>query len=306
MGLLQQRVAEEIKPYTEGELRQLQQKYTPEQLEALRLGEESISLEDLLTQAAIRQDHWKFKYLDDFSQILPVIDKPIRAPDANTDANIRVKSDDDIAASVAEFMNDEGPRIQREIENKARQEGLTHEAAELSMREDQLNWWKFKDDPRTYLKSSNEQALLNPRSSEAPALPKIEDPNYKYPKAGEEVDPNLERLMKQTGLNQRQIRNLRTKHLVDHRVVNQTRMGKIQSQYFLTVAGNGDGMLGIGEGKSTEPEDARRQAMYAAIRNMVPILRYEGRTIFGEVEGKVGGTEVLLSAREPGKEPMLS
>lgn len=117
----------------------------------------------------------------------------------------------------------------------------------------------------------------------------------------EEEDPRLLRLSQQTGLSKEQIRRIRVKNLVSHRVVNQTRMGKIQSLYFLTIAGNQDGMLGIGEGKAAEDEDGRRQAMMNAIRNMKPIPRYEERTIFGEVEGKVGASIVKLSSRPPGE-----
>ncbi|KAF7186180.1 putative 37S ribosomal protein S5, mitochondrial [Pseudocercospora fuligena] len=116
----------------------------------------------------------------------------------------------------------------------------------------------------------------------------------------QEVDPHMLRLMQQTGMTKEEIRRIRVKNLVTHRVVNQTRMGKIQSLYFLTIAGNMEGMLGIGEGKAAEDEDGRRQAMYSAIRNMKPIPRYEERTIYGEVEGKVGASVVKLSARPPG------
>lgn len=122
----------------------------------------------------------------------------------------------------------------------------------------------------------------------------------------EEEDPRLLRLSQQTGLSKEAIRRIRVKNLVSHRVVNQTRMGKIQSLYFLTIAGNQDGMLGIGEGKAAEDEDGRRQAMMNAIRNMKPIPRYEERTIFGEVEGKVGASVVKLSSRPPGEIDIIS
>jgi small subunit ribosomal protein S5 len=115
-----------------------------------------------------------------------------------------------------------------------------------------------------------------------------------------EEDQHLLRLCQQTGLTPQEIRRIRVKNLVTHRVVNQTRMGKIQSLYFLTIAGNEQGMLGIGEGKAAEEEDGRRQAMMNAIRNMKPIPRYEERTIFGEVEAKVGASVVKLSSRPPG------
>ncbi|KAF1348083.1 hypothetical protein BDV97DRAFT_298550 [Delphinella strobiligena] len=116
----------------------------------------------------------------------------------------------------------------------------------------------------------------------------------------EDEDPHMQRLVQQTGMTRDQIRKIRVKTLVSHRVVNQTRMGKIQSLYYLTIAGNQDGLLGVGEGKAAEDEDGRRQAMYAAIRNMKPIPRYEGRTIYGEVEAKVGASVVQLSSRPPG------
>ena len=91
-----------------------------------------------------------------------------------------------------------------------------------------------------------------------------------------------------------------TKTLVVHRVSNQTKMGKIHSMYFLTIAGNGDGLLGVGEGKSVEPAEGRKQSVLSAIRNMKPIPRYENRTIFGDLEQKVGATKVQLFARPPG------
>ena len=125
--------------------------------------------------------------------------------------------------------------------------------------------------------------------------------NRKEQEDPQQTDPHLLRLSQQTGLSQVEIRRLRVKNLVNHRVVNQTRMGKIQSLYFLTIAGNQDGMVGIGEGKSAEDEDARRQAMMNAIRNMKPVARYEERTIFGECQGKVGASVVQLSARPPGE-----
>lgn len=146
--------------------------------------------------------------------------------------------------------------------------------------------------------------MIDPRySALAPSIPKFEDPRVRWP-SGEEDDPSqagILRLALQTGLSDEDIRRLKTKRLVQHRVVNQTRMGKIASIYVLSIAGNGNGLFGIGEGKSAEPEDARRQSMLNAVRNMKPIHRYENRTIYGEVHGKVGATEVELMSRPPGE-----
>ena len=143
-----------------------------------------------------------------------------------------------------------------------------------------------------------EEAERNPRSYLAPELPKIKSlPRHVD---SEEIEPAMRRLMLQTGYTLNEIRRFRVKTLVMHRVTNQTRLGKIQGMYFLAVAGNGRGLLGIGEGKSAEIEDARIQACMAAVRNMVAIPRYEDRTIYGDVRGKVGATEVEVMTRPPG------
>jgi small subunit ribosomal protein S5 len=133
---------------------------------------------------------------------------------------------------------------------------------------------------------------------------KLRMPGAEY---GSDVeDPHMALLCLQTGMTKEDIARIRVKNLVNHRVVNQTRMGKVQSLYFLTIAGNQNGMLGIGEGKAAEDEDGRRQAMMNAIRNMKPIPRYEERTIFGDVEGKSGAAVVQLFTRPPGTyQPIL-
>ncbi|PWW71832.1 hypothetical protein C7212DRAFT_360360 [Tuber magnatum] len=103
-----------------------------------------------------------------------------------------------------------------------------------------------------------------------------------------------------TGFSVADIRRLRTKVLVSHSVVNQTHMGKIRKMYCLAVAGNGNGLVGIGEGKSVEYSEAHRIATYLAVRNMMPVPRYEDRTIFGNLDIKVGAVELKLFNRPPG------
>lgn len=269
---------ETYKPYSADDKAALAKKYSPAQIEAIEAGEAAIDPEDLATQATIREDPFALPYIDDLSTIVPVIDHPVRAPESNYDPNLRFKEESEFAEDIANWVQD-----------------LPDDA-------DRVEWMKFLDDTR--LTVGKEEAERNPRSSLAPDIPKMTHPSVRYKTAGEdgegENDPHIQRLMRQTGFTDRQIKKFRVKNLVAHRVVNQTRMGKISSQYFLTVAGNGNGLLGVGEGKSSEPEDARRQAQMAAIRNMQPISRYENRTIYGEVEGKVGAVELKLSARPPG------
>ena len=217
--------AAQLTPYTEREKELLAMRYTPEQMKIIEAGEAAISPRDMAEQGRLRGDAFRPTYIDDFSTLRPLVDKPIR------------------------LAVDDAKQAQQEQGKK----------------------------------------------KAAKALPL---PGVKY--GAEEEDPHMLRLRQQTGLSQRDIRNIRVKNLVSHRVVNQTRMGKIQSLYFLTIAGNQDGMLGIGEGKAAEDEDGKRQAMMNAIRNMRPIPRYEERTIYGDVEAKVGASVVQLSARAPG------
>ena len=260
---------ETLKPYSEEDKGRLRKMYTPEQIASIEAGEEAIDPDDLADQAVMRDDTMGLDYFDDLSKINPVIDKPVRAPEENYDPDMRFKNEDEILGDYVEFFRKEPGK---------------------------LDWQKFTDTQR--LTVGKEEAELNPRSSLAPELPVIKGlPTFV---GEEEVDPAEQRLMRQTGYSKKQLAKFRTKMLVTHRVVNQTRMGKQMRQYYLCIAGNGKGLLGIGEGKSSEPGDAMKVAKLAAIRNMVPIPRYEDRTIYGFVKGKVSGTEVELFSRTPG------
>ncbi|KAH0563265.1 hypothetical protein GP486_002176 [Trichoglossum hirsutum] len=265
---------ERFKPYSETEKAQLAEIYSPEQLKAIEAGEQAIEPEDLLYQGELRQDPFGLKYLDDLSTITPVIDKPVRNPESNYDPNLRLKTEDEIVKDLAQWLKD------------------------LPAEPTRLDYMKFMDSRRMTV--GDEKAERAPTSALAPKLPKIDDPEIRYAKRDKEDDPHLVRLMQQTGLTSKDLKKIRTKNLVSHPVVNQTRMGKIRSWYFLTIAGNGNGLLGVGEGKAAEPEDARKQAELRAIRAMEPIRRYEDRTIYGEVRGKVGAVELKLMTRPPG------
>ncbi len=269
--------AKAFKSYSDEDKAKLKEFYTPAQLAALEAGEAAVDPRDLAKQATLREDPFAFDYIDDFATIHPVIDKAVKAPKGNYDPKLRFKTEDEIAEDFAKFVQDMPEKATR------------------------LDYMKFRDNLR--LTVGKEEAERNPRSSLAPSIPKGLD-GLKQPgaaKVGEaDIDPAMKRLMRQTGFTFDAIRKLRVKNLVVHRVVNQTRLGKIQSMYFLTVAGNGRGLLGIGEGKSTEPEDARRQAHFNAVRNVQPIPRYEDRTIFGDVKVKIGAVELELMTRPPG------
>ncbi|KAI4098260.1 MAG: hypothetical protein LQ339_006519 [Xanthoria mediterranea] len=265
--------AEDLRPYSENEKAALAKRYTPEQLAAIEAGEAAVDLNDLAEQGAAREDAMKLNYLDDFSSIHPVVDKPVRAPEENYDPNLRFKTEDELAGDLTKWVKD------------------------LPDEPTRLDWMKFMDNTR--LTVGKPEAELNPRSYLAPEIPKL-DILKRNVMGNEEIDPATRRLMRQTGFDSTDIRRIRVKQLIQHRVTNQTRLGRISSYYYLAVAGNGKGLIGIGEGKSSEHEEARQQARSAAIRNMQPIPMYEGRTIFGDVKGKVSATEVELMTRPPG------
>lgn len=262
-----------LQPYTKKDWEDLAKIYTPEQIEAIKAGEGSVNLSDLTNQGTIREDQFALPYFEDLSTIHPVVDKPIRAPESNYDPDLRYKEEDELLDDVVDW------------------------AQNLPDDPDRQDWVKFQENLR--LTVGKEEAERNPRSYLSPELPVIKGlPRHSE---ADDIEPAMRRLMLQTGYTIEEIKKFRIRVMVYHHVRNTTRMGKIQSMYFLAVAGNGKGLLGIGEGKSVEMDDARVQACMAAVRNMVPIPRYEDRTIFGDVKAKVGATTVEVMSRPPGK-----
>ncbi|CEJ58514.1 Putative 37S ribosomal protein S5 [Penicillium brasilianum] len=281
---------EDFKPYTEEEKAHLAKEYSAAQLEAVKAGEAAIDPKDLAAQLNERDDPLKFNYVDDFSVIEPGIDRHVRAPESNSDYSFKLKSEDDFVKDFGRFF------------------------AEMPEDATAADFVRFTDELRlTHGKEENE---LNPHSALVPDLfgpgetidePRVEERKTAAEKGekerslqAEEMTDALKSLLLATGYTANQIRDFRLKTLVSHSVVNQTRLGKVRRAYRLSIAGNGNGLLGIGEGKSEEAADAKTQSQYRAIRNMQPIPRYENRTIFGDVNGKVGAVELQLMHRPPG------
>ncbi|MCJ1331760.1 28S ribosomal protein S5, mitochondrial [Thelotrema lepadinum] len=274
------------KHYTEEQYAELEKKYSAEQVEAIRAGEAAVNPEDIVNQGVINRGPMTLDYVDDFATIRPVIDKQPKAPETNYDPKLRFKTEDELTEDVGNWA--------KEVFSEANEGDL-----------DPVQWQKFEDNLR--LTVGKPEAELNPRDYEAPRLRKISDPyiraQARASKAGRDDDEMAERyqrLEKITGMNTFQMKQLRIKAMVQRRVVNQTRMGKIASMYSLVIAGNKDGMLGIGEGKASTGDSARRLGIVNAMRSLTPIRRYENRTIFGDVKAKVGATELELFNRPPG------
>lgn len=280
---------EDFRPYTEEEKAQLAQEYSAAQMEAVKAGEAAIDPKDMAEQK-LRDDPMAFNYLDDFAVIEPNVDRNVRAPESNSDYNMKFKSPDD-------FIDDFGRFI-----------------AEMPEDATGADFVRFAESLR--LTKGKEENELDPHSVMVPDLfgpgetvdePRIEEQKTAEEKgekerslAAQEMTDALRSLLLATGYTDRQVRDLRVKTLVAHSVVNQTRLGKIRRAYRLSVAGNGNGLLGVGEGKSEDSLAAKVQSQYRAIRNMQPVPRYENRTIFGDVSGKVGAVELQLMHRPPG------
>ncbi|KAF8530106.1 ribosomal protein S5 domain 2-like protein [Hysterangium stoloniferum] len=84
------------------------------------------------------------------------------------------------------------------------------------------------------------------------------------------------------------------------RRTHQTGKGKVNSQYALVIVGTGNGLVGLGEGKADEPMQAMDNAYAQAIRNMDYVDRFEGRTLWTEMETKFGSTRIYMRPRPVG------
>lgn len=88
--------------------------------------------------------------------------------------------------------------------------------------------------------------------------------------------------------------------LVKRRVTQQTGKGKKHRMYQLVVVGNGDGLVGYGEGKHEEMSEAHNKAYIEAVRNMDAVDRFEHRTIWTDMSIKFGSTRILMRPRPVG------
>ncbi|KAG8160472.1 hypothetical protein KVR01_010008 [Diaporthe batatas] len=335
--------------WDETDLQSLKKRYTPEQLNAVQLGENVIDLDDMVEQGRLRNDPYAFEYLEDFSTVRPVVDKRVKTH-RPVDTTAKFMTPSQFGDDFVDFM--------RELnEKRGVSHDITYEQA-LNMYEDMrakmLNSNPGEALSATELAEAMDRVVSEAGSAEedvaedmaksqgtdieddisdldvykylmernsmtgfdggdthlAPDLPdKVPGVAGLYKKSMDDSDSALDpegtyqELKKKTGMSVSQILdifNKQTKILVRRYVSNQTRLGKIRSSYILAMAGNGNGRIGIGEAKSVDQEVSVMKAKLLAIQNMVPIRRYENRTIYGNVEAKVGGTVVQMFTRPPG------
>lgn len=358
--------------YDDTDIETLQKKYTPEQLEALVLGERVVASDDLVEQGRMRNDPYRPQYLEDFATLRPVVDrreKSGRKVDTSARFMTPDEFEDDFLAFIRQRSEENGEKqgmmdmsealalyeeMRSKMLSKADGEQLTSQdmaeavdrvlgptmtsnelagikddlttaAVQVGTDEQQAEAGRHKpkepkpDDTMAIYKYLTERNSMTGfdggDSALAPELPKkVPGVAGLYRQEADEEDAALDpeglyqELKRQTGMSTKTIMGIfqnHTKILVRRFVSNQTRLGKIRSTYVLAIAGNKDGRLGLGEAKSVDSETATAKAKLAAIKNMQPIRRYEQRTIYGNVEAKVGGTIVQLYARPPGMSELL-
>lgn len=348
--------------YDDTDIESLKKLYSPEQLEAILQGERVTPSKDLVIQGRMRTDPYRFRYLDDFAVVRPVIDKrPKNGRPVDPSARFMTPDEfgDDLLDHYREGSGEEekpfgvdveqaltmyedmrsrmlnkelgqeltenellesvdkvlGPvsaesvDVNKALEDLDKDEGK-NEPAELSEeekaqeRDEDLEFYKYMTERNSMTGfDGGDTALAPDLPDKVPGVAGL----YKRQMTQEEEDLDPEGkyqdLRKQTGMSIKNIIRMYqwdTKCLVRRFVSNQTRLGKIRSTYYLAIAGNRDGWLGLGEAKSVDSGVAEAKAKLLAIRNMRPIRRYENRTIYGNVEGKVGATVVQLYSRPPG------
>ncbi|KAK7689707.1 hypothetical protein QCA50_006346 [Cerrena zonata] len=88
--------------------------------------------------------------------------------------------------------------------------------------------------------------------------------------------------------------------MINRRVTRQTGKGKIHRVGYFIVVGNGDGLVGYGQAKHDESSVALEKANFQAYRSMDHVERFEGRTVWTEMEDKMGATRIILRPRPVG------
>ncbi|TGZ84147.1 hypothetical protein EX30DRAFT_315949 [Ascodesmis nigricans] len=261
-----EKVPSQIKAYTSKEYPALRQKYTEQQLLGLMAAERAIDHDDFDIRRPRREgDPFALSYVSDFTKIDPVLDFPTPERIENWIPGMPTDTKNVDPRKVRNIWND------KEKLKKIKEDGYFPELGQF----------------------------ITDSQPEQP-LPEIQQDDLKYKDEDDGGEADREYLSHLTNFSLDTVRGLMRQTMVTHMVTNQTRMGKIRKQYVLVAVGNGDGVLGIGEGKAIEFQDAQKMALWNAERNIVPIPRYQKRTTFGDIEIKNGAVEMKIFTRPPG------
>jgi len=101
-------------------------------------------------------------------------------------------------------------------------------------------------------------------------------------------------------ISKEEMRKFHVYNLIFRRVSRQTGKGKVFRFKYVTVLGNGDGLVGYGMGKDLDATTGQRKSLLDAVKNLDYVERFEQRTIWTEMDSKLGGTRILLRPRPVG------
>lgn len=116
----------------------------------------------------------------------------------------------------------------------------------------------------------------------------------------DEATQDADNMMKALTVSPQYYRNLHQAILMRRGVVQQTGKGKIRRVAFMVLVGDGNGLVGYGEGKHANGATALKAARLAAVRNMDWVERFEKRTIWTEMSAKLGATQIIMRPRPVG------
>jgi len=116
----------------------------------------------------------------------------------------------------------------------------------------------------------------------------------------EDVNADQGEMMRALPVPTKYYKDLQQSILMRRGVVQQTGKGKIRRVAFMVLVGDGNGLVGYGEGKHSTGATALKAARLAAVRNMDYVERFEQRTIWTEMSTKLGATRLILRPRPVG------
>lgn len=151
----------------------------------------------------------------------------------------------------------------------------------------------------------------HPRATDGPLAPTVlhlNDPPPFQPTpppssalfSAQDAQPHRLAASRLPGLTSNDVRDMHRYVLVVKRVSTMTAKGRTASWYALVVTGNGEGVVGLGEGKGDTLISASDKGFVQALRNMIAIERFDRRTLWTTRVGKIGGVSMTLWQRPPG------
>ncbi|ORX39383.1 hypothetical protein BD324DRAFT_576679 [Kockovaella imperatae] len=121
---------------------------------------------------------------------------------------------------------------------------------------------------------------------------------------GDHREKNQKILAAMTGLEVKELNDLRRMLIKQQRVSHMTKKGRMRGMVAWMLVGDPNkGLVGLGRGAAKSGPAAVDKAFYQACKNMDYVDRYENRTLWGsgkELRGKFESSVVHLRARPPG------